>query len=138
MIESAIRLMNYLIDRLRYLQPTVAGLVASASEAPGLEGAPYVRECRRRMEQGAGFPESWRRSVSSHEGTLGKEGTAILESLSEILGASDLESQLTALDYARERLRRCLEQARTRKEQRQKLYCALGVLVGAGAAVILI
>jgi stage III sporulation protein AB len=54
-----------------------------------------------------------------------------------VLGASDLESQLAAIDYGVSLLEARLAAAREYAAARGKLYGTLGVLAGLGIAVLI-
>lgn len=137
-IDRAIVLVGYLHDRLRYLQPAMSPLIESACASPELAKLPYLADCRDRMRRAECFPTAWRAAVRGRPGALKAEEARVLESLADVLGATDLESQLTALDYTREQLRRCHIEAGRNREKYQKLYGTLGVLAGLAVGIILI
>lgn len=137
-IDTAVVLTGWLADRLRYLQPSMSSLIESAGSSPELGKLPYIAACRAQMRRGESFPVAWRSAVEKHPGALKSEEIRLLSSLADVLGATDLESQLTALDYTREQLRRCYAQACSDRDKHQKLYGTLGVLAGIGIAIILI
>lgn len=137
-IECAVVLLDHFHDRLRYLQPTMNRLVESACSLGQLAEAGYLTGCRDAMRRGEPFPRSWREGLKRWPGALGKEETELMEALADTLGVTDLDRQLTALCYTRERLEHRLETARLEREKHHKLYGALGVLAGLAIAIILI
>lgn len=94
--------------------------------------------CRERMLRGDSFPVAWRTAVAQSPGALKGEEVRILASLADVLGTTDLDSQLSALDYTGEQLRRCHAAAGQKRDKCQKLYGTLGVLAGLAVAIILI
>ncbi len=67
---------------------------------------------------------------------LGEDTARAVSGLGGVLGASDLESQLSAIEYGISVLESRLEEARERAGARMKLYSTLGMLAGLGAAVL--
>ena len=137
-IEAAIALLGHFHDRLRYLSPTMTGLIESACAAEGTGNIPYLTGCRERMGRGLPFPDSWKAAVAAHPGALGREETGLLAALGDVLGATDLESQLAAVAYTRQQLELRLDIARQYRDRHHKLYGTLGVLTGIAIVIILI
>ena len=61
-----------------------------------------------------------------------------LVSISRILGASDAEGQLSALEVVEQNLKRNLEQAQQLCTTRGKLYRSMGALSGAALAILIL
>jgi len=102
------------------------------------EGLPFLRECAQLMLEGRDLPSCWRRAIEKHTAAIGKEEVAILASLGDVLGQSDLASQLAAIDLARVQLEQRIESARERVISQGSLYRSIGALGGVAAAIILI
>lgn len=98
----------------------------------------YLTDCRDRMRRGEDFPSSWRGAVENCANVFGKEETRLLSALGDVLGATDLDSQLTALSYTKEQLEHRLGLARQDKQKHGKLYSTLGVLIGLAIVIILV
>lgn len=131
-------LLNHFHDRLQYLQPTVWALVDSAGSVEQLRRIDWLSECHRAMEDGIPFPQAWRGALTRDCGALGEEEAALLAALADTLGATDLQSQLTALAYTRSQLEGRLALAREYREKHRRLYNALGALSGAAVMIILL
>lgn len=136
-IETAIALLGYFSDRLRYLRPTMSALVGAAGDTAGLREAAYLAGCGERMARGEPFPEAWRAALEEQPGALGEGERELLRNLADILGAADLDSQLAALAYAERQMEHRLGLARANREKHQKLYGTLGVLGGLAVAIML-
>lgn len=137
MLENTIRLYQYLRDRLKYLRPSIASLIgqaASSGEFPDLE---FLHVCDEKMKNGMNFPESWTSSVSGDTARLGGEAARVVAGLSNVLGRSDLESQLSAIDCGIAMLEARLVDAREYAAKHKKMYQTLGVLAGLGLAVFI-
>lgn len=98
----------------------------------------FLSACDEKMINGVSFPESWASSVSEDMASLGKEASPIISGLSNVLGRSDLESQLSAIDYGIAMLEARLLDAREYASRHKKLYQTLGVLAGLGLAVFMV
>lgn len=137
-IETALVLIGHLHDRLRYLQPPLTELLESALALEQLREAAYLAPCLDSMGRGVPFPTSWRTAVESHCGALGREEAELLAALGDILGSTDLDSQLASLTYTRQSLEHRLELARQFSQKHQKLYGTLGVLAGIAIVIIMV
>lgn len=137
-IESAVQLLQDLHDRLLHLRPTMGELIEAAARREAFAGLGYLTACRDRMRRGEPFPTAWKKSIQQFPGALPTEETAMLSMLSDVLGATDLDSQLTALDCTREQLAHRLLLAREQQQKNHKLYGILGVFTGIAVAIILI
>lgn len=120
------------------MRPSVAMLVGQAAASPEFDGLLFLAECNRRMCAGESFAESWRNTVQESAASMGKAAAETVCSLADVLGASDLESQLSALDYGIATLETRLADAREYSVKHKKLYSTLGVLAGLGIAVFLV
>ncbi len=137
MIENSIALLGMLYDRLKYLQPTTSALIEAAAGMEQFSRTEFLIHCRDEMRRGIPFPEAWRSGIEEHAKLLGKEHAQALLPLGGTLGSTDLESQLTAIDYTRQLLNNRLEIARDYRDKHAKLYRSLGALCGVAIAIIL-
>lgn len=138
MLETVIRLYGYLHDRLKYLQPSVNSLIEQAADSPEFEELKFLSCCLEYMRQGKDFSESWSLALSNSKTILSDDITQIIYNISNTLGTTDLESQLSAIVYDRSRLEQRLIEARDYAEKHKKLYQTLGVLSGLGLAVLIV
>lgn len=134
-IEQAVALTAHLADQLRYLQPTTAELLRSAS---GRVPAQYLEPCRALLREGKPFPQAWRTALRQSPGALKKADVELLLPLGETLGSTAMESQLSALEYTREKLEHTLLLARRDREKYHRLYGTLGALAGVMAAILIL
>ena len=137
-LECTIRLYRWIYDRLKYMQPGVMALVGAAYRSGEFERLKFLTQCHKNMKDSGDFSESWRQAVENNAGAVGKEAAAVMASLSEVLGKTDLESQLAAIDYGAVLLEQRLNDAREYAKRHQRLYRTLGVLAGALVVVLII
>lgn len=135
-LEEVIRLYRYLRDRLKYLRPSVSALIEAAAESGEFEALKFLPACNARMKSGLGFSESWRLSVAEEAPALGRDALPAVQSLAGVIGASDIDSQLSAIDYGISVLEDRLEQARQKAAGKSRLYGTLGLLAGLGVSVL--
>lgn len=137
-LENTIRLYQYLRDRLKFLRPSVASLINQADGSGEFADLKFLSACNERMKNGMNFPESWTMSVHEYTDLLGREVAPVISGLSNVLGKSDLESQISAIDHGISMLETRLFNAREYTAKHKKLYQTLGVLAGLGLAVFIV
>ena len=137
-IENSISLLGMLYDRLRFLQPPMTGLVAAVADMEQFSGTEYLQLCRSRMAQETPFPTAWRTALEESGPQLGQEHLEALLPLGEVLGCTDLDSQLTSIRHTVNLLENQLAGAREYREKHSKLYRSLGVLGGMAVAIVLL
>ena len=136
--ETCIQLLSHMSDRLKYLQPSMTSLLQSLCGIKSFEKLAFLQRCRGYMTQGMSFPESWHKAVLESREYIGVEEAEIVAGLCEVLGCTDLDSQLSGISYAKELLCTKLEEARERRDKYAKLYRSIGALAGIAVAIILI
>ena len=137
-LEACVCLLSELSGRLKYLQPTVQSLVVGLAAQERFGELRFLKLCAAQMEEGADFSGCWRQSLKREEQSLGREEAALMASLGDVLGRSDLESQLSAISLTGEQFAQRMEIRRERAKKQEGLYRSMGVLGGVAAAIILI
>ena len=124
---------------LRYGQVPTTELIGQLADSENFRLFPFLSSCKDKLGQGYLFPEAWRRSLSEwKDSALTARDMEILESVAEVLGGSDSESQSNTLELTVSLLEQNLQEALEAKNTNGKLYRSLGVLIGIGAAVFMI
>jgi len=132
-IESCVSLMGFMMERLRFLQPSTTSLVEAAAGSAQFSGLGFLKICRDEMRPGTPFPEAWRQGLS--ECAI---QTEVLLPLADTLGCAGLDSQLAALSFTRSLLEERLSAARQHRDRSAKMYRSMGVLCGIAIAIILV
>jgi len=133
-MQSTLAMLGTASDRLRYLTPSIQGLIRGLSaQYPQLE---FLSKCNLSLQTGQPLSSAFEEAIT-HEPM--REGTRkTLLTLAGELGRSDVDSQLAAIAYAAE----CLRGEIAREEKlcgvHGKLYRSLGALGGAALAILLI
>ncbi len=137
-LEAAFSALTALEGELRYTLAPPDEAVMRLESRESLAKAAFLPACASFCRQGMPFPKAWLRAVSEATGDMHPDDLDILSSLSDVLGQCDIQSQLTQLAGARERLGVQLEQARAKAASHAKLYRTMGVLAGAFIVVVLV
>lgn len=137
-MEDAILLIEKIETYLRYGQVPTQELISRLCESEGIRSLTFLKNCYKKMERGDAFPTAWRTSLEEWNNTkLKQEDKKALYDVADILGSSDYESQINALDLTEVLLKQGLEDAVKEKETGGKLYRSLGILFGIGAAIFM-
>ena len=124
---------------LKYGQVPTTELIGQLADSENFRLLPFLSRCKDRLRQGYLFPEAWRQSLSEwKDSTLTAGDMEILESVADVLGGSDSESQSNTLELTISLLEQNLQEALEMKNTNGKLYRSLGVLVGIGAVIFMI
>lgn len=137
-LEDCDALLGEMIHRMRYLAPTVQMLISSLCGQERFGRLGFLRRCRELLLEGNPMEQAWRTALSEDEKALGKEEAQLLAGLADVLGRTDLESQLDALTGARELLAVRRTSLREHTEKRGSLYRTMGVLCGAAFVILLV
>ena len=130
--------LHLLSERLSYTLCPVQELFAELAGEPLLRELDYIAACSRRLQAREPFPEALRESVLESRLPLNERDREVLVSLCPIIGASDVENQLSGLALIRANLSGQAGQAREQVQRRARLYRSLGVLAGAAMAILLL
>lgn len=82
--------------------------------------------------------EAWEKSIDSSKLGLNKDDKEALKSLGKLLGNTDIQGQLNQLYLVNEFLDEQIKDATKEKEQNEKMYKKLGVIVGLAIVIALI
>ena len=80
----------------------------------------------------------WGKAVSETCKLLNPEEMYVVVGLGNSLGRYDSENQVSAIEYVRRRLERCLTDAEAEKKRQGRMYGALGLLCGLAVAIIFV
>jgi len=137
-LELCVSLLGEISGRLSYLQPTTQSLIAALAAQARFAAIGFLRKCAAEMGRGEPFSPSWQLALEGERQALGREESALLASLGDVLGRSDLDSQLNAIALTREQFEQRLAERREKMRKQESLYRSMGVLGGVAAAIILI
>lgn len=137
-LEECSALLGEMALRLRHLAPTMEGMIVFFAQRERYEKLLFPQKCQKEMAEGSAFPVAWQTALQGCEALLGREETALVAALGDVLGQTDLDSQLQALEGTRELLDQRIEGARQISQRRSSLYRTMGVLGGAALFILMI
>ena len=137
-LEECDALLGEMIHRMRYLTPTTGALIGSLCGQERFGQLTFLHRCRALLLEGDTVEQAWRTALKEEEKTLGREGYELLAGLADVLGRTDLESQLDALAGVRNLLADRCAGLREQAEKKSGLYRTMGVLCGAALVILLI
>lgn len=137
-LEEARGLLLSLRGQLAFTLAPPAELLCAALADPSLKRCDYLSEACRRISEGQDAASSWTQAVVQSSEPFTYEDRAQLFRVGEILGKSDLETQISQLSFLAQRLEQQAEQAREQAGTRARLSTTLGVLSGLALAVLFI
>ena len=137
-LEEARGLLLSLRGQLAFTLAPPVELLCAALADPSLKRCDYLSEACRRISEGQDAASSWTQAVAQSSEPFTDEDRAQPFRVGEILGKSDLETQISQLSFLAQRLEQQAEQAREQAGTRARLSTTLGVLSGLALAVLFI
>lgn len=139
-LEASLVLLEKMQTYLRYEQTPTDELIEKLATLELFGSLRFLTECRRDMGKGTPFPQAWRAGVNRAKGAmhLSDKDLEAVRGISQIIGMSDAQGQISALDVTQDMLRDSLQEARQKKDTYGRLYRSLGVLSGVGIGIFLL
>lgn len=82
--------------------------------------------------------DAWNRAIDTDLLNISIEDKTILKDLSKLLGATDLQGQISQIEITTNFLDEQIKKAEREKEKNEGMYRKLGMIVGLGIVIILI
>lgn len=136
-LERCLSLLSALGDELRFTLAPVEEILARLGARREFDALPLAKWCCRLCREGRRFGPALAQSLESAPGALAQDDLLILSPLCQVLGCTDLESQLAALELCATLLAARLTEARRIQESRSRLYVSMGALAGMALGVVL-
>lgn len=138
--HSTLKLTSMLTEMaslLRYQAMPLEELLLQLAHHPNYKEFSFLHEICSRLSVDTSPSLLWERAVSSDSAVLPAAGE-ILRSLGNVLGTTDMQGQLAALELHRIRMEEAAQNIRDDCIRKEGLYRKLGVLLGAMCSVILL
>lgn len=134
-LERLLRFFQQMEEEIRYTACPIHVLLEQHQEE-----IPFLSDCKTEMEQGASFWDSWRSAISwwQSESGLTQEDVRYLLEFGAAFGGLDKEGQLSGVQLTIRRLDQQREAAEENSRTKGKLFRSLGVLCGAGIALLVV
>ena len=137
-IEGLIAMLEEMASRLSHLRPTMLGLFTWLAARERFTELGIAQVCRQKLQSGEAFSTSWRASIECKSNSLDRDLAEILSPLGEVLGSTDLDSQLSVISCACRLLKVNLEKAREEQRKKSGMFRTMGVLCGIAIAILMI
>ncbi len=137
-LEKSISYVIALADELKYTLAPIDRIVARLAGRGEYADLSFVGGCARRCSGGLRFEQAFEQALLDEKTALKQDDILTLLPLAQVLGAVDIEGQLSALALSRSLLDQRLEQAREERRTYSRLYSTLGLLSGAAIAIVLL
>lgn len=82
--------------------------------------------------------DAWNKAIDTDILNINLEDKNILKNLSKLLGATDLEGQLSQIEMTSNFLDEQIKKAEKEREKNESMYRKLGMIIGLGIVIILI
>lgn len=132
-----IQMIEWFSTEIRYQARDLKESVKLASGHQSFSHLSFLNECVDLLEQ-LPFPQAWNRSIDGWKNSLEEGDILQLKLLSGILGACDVDGQLTALERVQLEFQHRLEVTATQVATKGRMFRSLGLLGGLAVAVIAI
>lgn len=120
---------------IRYQGRNLNESIASAAEHKSFSQLDFLKTCAETMKS-TPFPQAWEASVNEWKCSLEESDLTYLKSLSGVLGACDIQGQLTSLKRVESEFAQSLDKATSQSETKGRMFRSLGILGGIAVAVI--
>ena len=82
--------------------------------------------------------DAWNKAIDTDILNINLEDKNVLKNLSKLLGATDLEGQLSQIEMTSDFLDEQIKKAEKEREKNESMYRKLGMIIGLGIVIILI
>lgn len=131
------RMLEELSVQIRFKASTVYELLDALANSVGeLE---FLSLAQKRASCGESFFAAWEKGLADWRNSdIKEEDRALLLSIGEKLGDSDVDGQLSTIELHKQHLNTLLLSATEERKKKGKLYRSLGVLAGVFVAIMLL
>lgn len=137
MYENCIALIRAISAELRCTLAPVSRLIESVAGRSQFANLDFLQMTSQLCLQGYSFNKAFSQAIAK-SACLNTEDKEILAPLSEVLGSTDLEGQLSSLELTESLLQQSLKKARIRRESHSRLYTTAGILAGVAFAIVML
>ncbi len=134
-IDELIQLITWLKIDIRYNQSQLRDMVNRLYSSSKFNNLSFLNNLKNNM-MNMPFPSAWEKSIVDWNSSISKDDKDLLKSMSGILGASDSNGQIMALEHVEHRFKISLKSAREVYNKKGKLFRSLGILIGLAVFVL--
>lgn len=123
---------------IRYTAKETRQLINELQESECFDKLVFLKKCVDLMDSGISFPKAWEKAIKSNPENFDSNDLEQIIYLSEVLGATDIQGQISALDMVKCNIENNLYQAEQNCQTKGKMYKSLGMLSGLAVAILTI
>lgn len=140
LLNEIVMMLGSVKTQLRYANMPVPSILLSLCENRNITGLGFVSACSEKIGCGEPFPDLWRKSIENEKELcrLVPEAVEHLIRFGETLGTTDLEGQLSCCEYYENIFLKELNEKEEQSKKYEKLFPALGVMLGISAAIMIV
>lgn len=136
-IEKIIELINWIITEIRYKKTEINLLFHNLSFEENFNNLEFLQNFKN-ISKLKPFPQTWEESIKKWDCSIPLKDKMLLQSLSNILGATDSKGQILALKHTKLKFEQSLKNAQNLYITKGKLAKSLGVLLSIAIIIIFI
>lgn len=139
-LGNIVMMLGVIGTQLRYSHQPLLTMMRFLEANETLRSLGFVSECRRMVESGEPFRESWKKSIENEKDlcSLIPDSLPYLVQFGENLGTTDLEGQLSCCKYYEHIFCKALEEKEEQSKKYSKLFPTLGIMLGVTAAILIV
>lgn len=115
---------------LRYSADELMSILKKASFLSSCKGLDYLSLCCKKLESGEDFPSAWKNALRESRKPFTAYERNKLSSLGEILGTTDIDSQIVMLNLYSQYIKAFLKKAEKAEKSYGRLSVAASFLMG--------
>ena len=136
-IEKIIELINRIITEIRFAKTNTYKIFKNLSLEENFSCLEFLQYFKKSCNLKP-FPKAFKESINNWECSLKKDDLNKLKALANVLGSTDSEGQILALNQAKKRFEESLKSAKKIYDSKGKISRSLGILLGIAIFVIFI
>ncbi|MBC5786573.1 stage III sporulation protein AB [Clostridium facile] len=137
-LAQSVELVECMKAEIRYSGKEIQQMIHEFGKSSQFQQLPFLKECDQKMDQGEPFPSAWKTALEQSNQHFQQQDLEQIASLGRILGASDVEGQLSSLELISQNLQHYLQQSEEFAHSKGKLYRSLGILTGIAVAILVV
>lgn len=137
-LEKMLLFIKSLGDEMRYTMQPIQEILHKFSYREEFKPLYFLKKFRQ-CDMLTSFSLQWANAVKeTTQSDFEKEDLEVIASLGEVIGTSDIEGQMLYLEHFKSLVQEQLNRATEKKEKYAQMYKTLGLLLGMGAAILMI
>ncbi len=137
-LELIIILIEKIKTYLRYNQLHTSEMIYELSQCSSFDRLDFINYCSKKLKKDSNFPLIWEESILNSKLSISTKDRNILIGLKDIIGARDIDGQLSGIDLTLGIIQENLNDAKQVKSVKGRMYRNLGILLGLGLSILIL